>query len=95
MPGVLIIEAMAQVGAIVILKPGRKQRKDLPFSEVSTKLNSVIKVVPGTMLRMEVEIIQTERAPIGVGAAAAYDGDVKVAEAEPDICHRLRGVTDD
>ena len=30
---------------------------------------------------MEVEIIK-QKGPIGVGAAAAYDGDVKVAEAE-------------
>ena len=91
MPGVLIIEAMAQVGAIVILSQEENKGKIAFFGGVN-KAKFRHKVVPGTMLRMEVEIIK-QKGPIGVGAAAAYDGDVKGSRGRTDICHRLRGVT--
>ena len=80
MPGVLIIEAMAQVGAIVILSQPEMKGKLAFFGGVN-KARFRNKVVPGTMLRMEVEIIK-QKGPIGIGAAVAYDGDKKVAEAE-------------
>jgi len=80
MPGVLIIEAMAQVGAIVILSQPEMKGKIAFFGGVN-KARFRSKVVPGTMLRMEVEIIK-QKGPIGIGAAVAYDGDKKVAEAE-------------
>ncbi|MCI6019433.1 MAG: 3-hydroxyacyl-ACP dehydratase FabZ [Clostridiales bacterium] len=81
MPGVLIIEAMAQVGAIVILSQDEMKGK-LAFFGGINKAKFRQKVVPGTMLRMEVEIIK-QKGPIGIGAAKAYNQDDKlVAEAE-------------
>lgn len=81
MPGVLIIEAMAQVGAIVILSQQEMKGK-LAFFGGINKAKFRNKVVPGTMLRMEVEIIK-QKGPIGVGAAKAYNHEDKlVAEAE-------------
>ena len=81
MPGVLIIEAMAQVGAIVILSQDEMKGK-LAFFGGINKAKFRQKVVPGTMLRMEVEIIK-QKGPIGIGASKAYNQDDKlVAEAE-------------
>lgn len=81
MPGVLIIEAMAQVGAIVILSQEDMKGK-LAFFGGINKAKFRQKVVPGTMLRMEVEIIK-QKGPIGVGDAKAYNEENKlVASAE-------------
>lgn len=81
MPGVLILEAMAQVGGIVILSLEEMKGKIAFFGGVN-KAKFRQKVVPGTMLRMEVEIIK-RKGPIGIGAAKAFDQDNKmVAEAE-------------
>lgn len=80
MPGVLIIEAMAQVGAIVILSQESMKGKIAFFGGVN-KARFRDKIYPGTMLRMEVEIIK-QKGPIGVGAARAYNGDKLAAEAE-------------
>ncbi|MBB5264408.1 3-hydroxyacyl-[acyl-carrier-protein] dehydratase [Catenibacillus scindens] len=80
MPGVLIMEAMAQVGAIVILSQEGMQGKIAFFGGIN-KARFRKKVVPGTMLRMEVELIR-QKGPMGVGAGKAYDGDTLVAEGE-------------
>lgn len=82
MPGVLIIEAMAQVGAIVILSP-EEMRGRLAFFGGINNAKFKQKVIPGMTLRMEVEIIK-RKGPIGVGAAKAYDNETGklVAQAE-------------
>ena len=53
MPGVLIIEAMAQVGAIIVLSEEGMQGKVAFFGGIK-KARFRQKVVPGTMIRMEV-----------------------------------------
>lgn len=80
MPGVLIIEALAQVGAVAILsKPENKGK--LAFFGAINNAKFKGKVVPGDVLTLETEIIKA-KGPIGVGAAKAYvDGKV-VAQAE-------------
>ena len=80
MPGVLIIEALAQVGAVAILSLEANKGKTVYFGAInSAKFKG--KVVPGDVLTLETEIVKT-KGPIGVGNAKAYvDGKV-VAQAE-------------
>lgn len=80
MPGVLIIEALAQVGAVAILSKPENKGKIAFFGAINNaKFKG--KVVPGDVLTLETEIIKA-KGPIGVGAAKAYvDGKV-VAQAE-------------
>ncbi|NLZ80903.1 MAG: 3-hydroxyacyl-ACP dehydratase FabZ [Clostridiales bacterium] len=77
MPGVLIIEALAQVGAVSILSQEEYKGKIAYFGSInSAKFKK--KVVPGDVLRLEVEIIK-KKGPIGVGkAVATVDGKVAV-----------------
>lgn len=77
MPGVLIIEALAQVGAVAILcLPENKGKTAYLGSINSAKIKR--KVVPGDVLKLEVEIIK-QKGPIGVGSAkATVDGKVAV-----------------
>ena len=57
MPGVLIVEAMAQVGAVVLLSEDEYKRKTPYFAGIN-KVRFKRKVLPGDVLRMEVEIIK-------------------------------------
>ena len=77
MPGVLILEALAQVGAVAILSCEDFKGKTAYFGAVnSAKFKR--KVVPGDVLSLELEIIK-QKGPIGVGSAKAYvDGKVAV-----------------
>lgn len=77
MPGVLIVEALAQVGAVAILSQPDFKGKTAYFGAInSAKFKQ--KVVPGDVLTLETEIIKT-KGPIGVGSAKAYvDGKLAV-----------------
>ena len=80
MPGVLIIEALAQVGAVSILSVPENKGKIAYFGAINNaKFRQ--KVVPGDVLRLEIEIIK-KRGPIGIGKAVATVNGKKVAEAE-------------
>ena len=80
MPGVLIIEALAQVGAVVILSCPEFKGKTAYFGAINdAKFRQ--KVVPGDVLLLEVEMVK-QKGPIGVGkATATVDGKV-AASAE-------------
>ena len=79
-PGVLIIEAMAQTGAVVILSQENFKGKT-PFLAGLNKVKFRKKVVPGDTLLMTVEISKL-RGSIGVGKGKAeVDGQI-VCEAE-------------
>lgn len=80
MPGVLIMEAMAQVGAVMILSEEENKGKIAYFGGIN-KARFRNKVVPGTMLRMELELVR-RKGPVGVGIGKAYDGDRLMAEGE-------------
>lgn len=75
MPGVLIVEALAQVGAVAILqKEGNRGR--LAFFAGIDNCRFKRQVVPGDQLRLEVEITRM-RGSIGKGKAiATVDGDI-------------------
>lgn len=80
MPGVLIIEALAQVGAVAMLSLPEMQGKTAYFAGVE-KARFRQKVVPGDVLMLETSIIKV-KGPIGVGKAIAYVEGKKVCEAE-------------
>jgi 3-hydroxyacyl-[acyl-carrier-protein] dehydratase len=80
MPGVLIIEALAQVGAIAMLSLDEFKGKIGFFTGID-KAKFRRKVIPGDVLKLEVEMIK-RRGPIGIGKAIAYVDGKKAAEAE-------------
>ena len=80
MPGVLIIEALAQTGAVCMLSVEENKGKIAYFAGIS-KARFKAKVKPGDVLTLEVEIIKS-RANIGIGKAIAKIGDKVVVEAE-------------
>ena len=73
MPGVLMIEALAQVGAVAILSVEENKGKTAYFGAID-KAKFKRKVVPGDVLILETEIIK-QKGPIGVGRATAKVGD--------------------
>lgn len=75
MPGVLIIEALAQVGAVAILSLEENQGKTAYFGGIQ-KCRFREKVVPGDRLKLETKIIR-RKGPLGIGeAVASVDGKV-------------------
>ncbi len=81
MPGVLIVEAMAQCGAVLFLRdiPDR-DRKLFLFGGVD-KARFRIPVVPGDQLRLECEVLQRRGGTVKLRGVATVEGDV-VAEAQ-------------
>ena len=80
MPGVLIMEALAQVGAVAILSKPEFKGRTAYFAGID-KARFRQKVVPGDVLMLETTIVKA-KGPIGVGKAVATVNDKKVAEAE-------------
>lgn len=80
MPGVLIIEALAQVGAVAILSMEENKGK-LAFFGGINKCRFRGKVLPGDKLRLETRIIK-RKGPVGVGEAVASVDGRTVASAE-------------
>jgi len=80
MPGVLVVEALAQVGAVAILKKEENRGKIALFAGIDG-LRFRRQVVPGDTLRLEVEIVRL-KGPVGKGkAVATVDGEI-AAEGE-------------
>ena len=77
MPGVLIVEALAQAGAVALLSQPEFKGKTAYFGAIqSAKFKK--KVVPGDVLILETEIVK-RKGPVGVGSAKAYvDGKLAV-----------------
>lgn len=80
MPGVLIAEAIAQVGAILIMKPSENE-KVVPYLANIEKMRFRKPVYPGDQLRIEVDFISM-KANIGKMKARAYVDTDLVAEGE-------------
>lgn len=80
MPGVLIIEAMAQVGAVAVLKMPEFKGKVALLAGID-KARFRRQVVPGDQLRIVAEV-QKLRSTLGKSYAAAYVGEALAAEAE-------------
>ncbi len=80
MPGVLIIEALAQVGAVAMLSQPDYKGRTAYFAGID-KARFRRKVIPGDVLLLETEIIKV-KGPVGVGRAVAKVGDEVAARAE-------------
>ena len=80
MPGALIIEALAQVGAVAMLSLPEMKGKTAYFAGID-KAKFRRKVLPGDVLLLET-IITKVKGPVGVGRAVATVDGRKVAEAE-------------
>lgn len=77
MPGVLIVEALAQVGAVAILSEEENKGRVAYFGAVN-QAKFKKKVVPGDRLKLECQIIR-RKGPVGVGSATAtVDGKIAV-----------------
>ena len=80
MPGVLIIESLAQAGAVALLSKDEFKGKIAYFAGINNaKFRR--KVVPGDTLRLEVELTKI-RGKAGGGYGIAYVDDKKVCEGE-------------
>jgi 3-hydroxyacyl-[acyl-carrier-protein] dehydratase len=73
MPGVLVVEACAQVGAVAMLSLSENQGRIALFAGID-KVRFKRQVHPGDTLRMTCTITK-RRGPIGFGDAKAYVGD--------------------
>ena len=80
MPGVLIIESLAQVGAVLLLSDERYQGKIAYFTGIkNAKMRR--QVIPGDTLTLHVEIVRL-KAGFGIGQAEAFVGDELAVSCE-------------
>jgi 3-hydroxyacyl-[acyl-carrier-protein] dehydratase len=80
MPGVLIIEALAQVGAVAILSEEESKGKIAFFGGIkNARFRRQVK--PGDVLELHCEIVE-RKGPIGFGKAVAKVGGKVAAQAE-------------
>ena len=80
MPGALIVEALAQTGAVAILSKEENKGKTAYFAGINNAKFKK-KVLPGDVLTLETEITK-EKGPIGVGSGKAYVDGKLVCQAE-------------
>jgi UDP-3-O-[3-hydroxymyristoyl] N-acetylglucosamine deacetylase/3-hydroxyacyl-[acyl-carrier-protein] dehydratase len=80
MPAVLIIEAMAQVGGVLLLSSVEDSRGKLVYFSGIDEARFRQPVTPGDQLRFELELVKL-RGPICKMKGTAWVGDTKVAEA--------------
>jgi len=80
MPGVLIVEAMAQTGGVLVLSdvPDRERKLVLFAGIEEAKFRQP--VVPGDQLRLELEVLRLRKTVVKMRAQATVDGRL-VAEA--------------
>jgi beta-hydroxyacyl-ACP dehydratase FabZ len=81
MPGVLIVEAMAQAAAVLVLSRLEHPEKKIVFFASITEAKFRKPVVPGDQLRIEVTFLKLKASVAKVQGKALVDGAV-VAEAE-------------
>ncbi len=80
MPGVLIIEALAQTGAVALLMEEKNRGKIALFGGIKNARFKA-QVIPGDVLELNCEIVSL-KGPVGIGKAeACVDGKV-VCKAE-------------
>lgn len=80
MPGVLTVEALAQVGAVAILSKEENRGKIAYFGGIQ-KCKFKGKVVPGDKLKLETRMIK-QKGPLGIGEAVASVNGKVVVSAE-------------
>ena len=81
MPGVLIVEAMAQAAGVLVLKSIDDREKKLVLLVAIENARFRKPVVPGDQLRLEMQVIRRKASVAKMAGRATVDG-VLVAEAE-------------
>lgn len=81
MPGVLIIEAMAQAGALLLFREVPDRESKLVFFAGIDRARFRAPVFPGDDLRLEIDVLSFRNTRSKM-AGKAYVGDKLVAEAE-------------
>src|SRR4030081_2195429 len=80
MPGVLIVEALAQTGAVLVMQDPANREKTLLFARIDN-CRFRQQVRPGDSLRLEVEVTSF-RDPVGKAHGRALVGDKLACEAD-------------
>lgn len=80
MPGVLIVESLAQAGAVAILSVEENKGKNALFGGIKN-MKFKKQVIPGDKLKLEVKIIK-KKGPIGIGEGIASVDNKIVARGE-------------
>lgn len=91
MPGVLLVEAVAQAGGILIYVSIPEPEKKLVFLSKIDKTKFRKPVVPGDQVRLEVEILKMKTKFCHVKGRALVDGNVVV---EGDVMASLMDIED-
>ena len=81
MPGVLVIEAMAQVGGVLVYYSDEVARHKVPFFTGIDRCKFRRQIVPGDQLRMRLEILR-RRGPVWRVRGEAFVDKVLAAEAQ-------------
>jgi beta-hydroxyacyl-ACP dehydratase FabZ len=81
MPGVLILEAMAQVGGIFFLGKMEEPEKKIVYFAGIDKAKFRRPVMPGDQLRLELEVLRMRKTSCKMRGTAYVDNEI-VAEAE-------------
>ena len=80
MPGVLIIEALAQTGAVALLSMPANKGKIALFGGIKNARFRK-QVTPGDVLTLHCELVE-QHGPVGIGKASAYVDGKRAATAE-------------
>jgi 3-hydroxyacyl-[acyl-carrier-protein] dehydratase len=80
MPGVLIVEALAQTGAVLVMSEPSNAGK-IPFFARIDNCRFRQQVRPGDTLRLEMQVTQL-RGPVGKAHAQAFVGETLACEAD-------------
>jgi beta-hydroxyacyl-ACP dehydratase FabZ len=81
MPGVLLVEALAQVGVVLLLNADKSRDSKLVYFSGIDKCRFRQPVVPGDQLRIEVSVLKQRKCYFKMKGQALVDGNVAV-EAE-------------
>ena len=76
MPGVLVVESMAQAGGILLYNSIPKPDEKLLFLSKIDNLKFRKPVIPGDQIKLEVEIVKLRSRICHIKAKAIVDGDV-------------------
>ncbi len=85
MPGVLIVEAMAQTGGLLLMEQVKERENKVVYFMSLDAVKFRKPVVPGDQLRMEVEMLQFRGKIAKMKGVALVDGQV-ATEAEMMAC---------
>ncbi len=74
-PGVLILESMAQLGAVLILKRFPPEQRMAYFTGID-KVKFRRKVIPGDRMELEVKVIRDRVSVVQMEGSAKVDGEI-------------------